>query len=84
MDAILPQLIQHAQVSHGARENTVGDEGRTRIYLAFNYLGRTGTGCPRRLWMPHPWRHSRPGWMWLWAAWSAGWRPCTEQGVGTG
>jgi len=26
---------------------------------------RTGTGCPRRLWMPHPWRHSRPGWMWL-------------------
>uniref|UniRef100_A0A669QTQ2 Coiled-coil-helix-coiled-coil-helix domain containing 3 n=1 Tax=Phasianus colchicus TaxID=9054 RepID=A0A669QTQ2_PHACC len=32
----------------------------------------TGTGCPRRLWMPHPWRHSRPGWMWLWAAWSAG------------
>jgi len=33
--------------------------------------------------MPHPWRHSRPGWMWLWAAWSAGWRPCTQQGVGT-
>ena len=33
-----------------------------------------------KLWMPHPWRHSRPGWMWLWAAWSAGWRPCTEQG----
>ena len=32
---------------------------------------------PKRLWMPHPWRHSRPGWMWLWAAWSAGWRPCT-------
>jgi len=22
--------------------------------------------------MPHPWRHSRPGWMWLWAAWSSG------------
>jgi len=33
----------------------------------------TGTGCPRRLWMPHPWRHSRPGWMWRWAAWSGGW-----------
>ena len=42
------------------------------------------TICPRRLWMPHPWRHSRPGWMWLWAAWSSGWRPCTQQGVGTG
>jgi len=26
--------------------------------------------------MPHPWRHSRPGWMWLWAAWAGGWRPC--------
>jgi len=35
------------------------------------------TGCPRRLWMPHPCRHSRPGWMGLWAAWAAGWRPCT-------
>ena len=22
-----------------------------------------GTGCPERLWMPHPWRSSRPGWM---------------------
>ena len=19
--------------------------------------------------MPHPWRHSRPGWMWLWVCW---------------
>jgi len=42
-----------------------------------------GAGCPRRLWMPHSWRHSRPGWMWLWAAWSGGWRPCTQQGVET-
>jgi len=31
--------------------------------------------------MSHPWRHSRPGWMWLWAAWAGGW-PCTQQGVG--
>ena len=30
--------------------------------------------------MPHPWSHWRPGWMWLWAAWSCGWRPCTWQG----
>ena len=22
------------------------------------------------------WRHSRPGWMWLWAVWSIVWRPC--------
>jgi len=37
-------------------------------------------GAHNRSRMPHPWRHSRPGWMWLWAAWSAGWRPCTQQG----
>uniref|UniRef100_A0A8C2T0S5 Elastin n=1 Tax=Coturnix japonica TaxID=93934 RepID=A0A8C2T0S5_COTJA len=26
-----------------------------------------GTGCPGRLWMPRPWRCSRPGWMGPWA-----------------
>ena len=35
---------------------------------------------PERLWMPHPWRHSKLGWMWLWAAWSSGWRLCPWQG----
>ena len=30
-----------------------------------------GTGCPERLWMLHPWRCSRPGWMGPWAAWSS-------------
>ena len=43
-----------------------------------------GTGCPERLWMPHSWRCSRPGWMGPWAAWSSikcgGWRPCLWQG----
>ena len=43
-----------------------------------------GTGCPERLWMPHPWRCSRPGWMGPWAAWSSiryeGWWPCLWQG----
>ena len=24
--------------------------------------------CPEKLWMPHSWRHSRPGWMGPWAA----------------
>ena len=28
---------------------------------------------PKEVVVPHPWRHSRPGWMWLWAAWSGGW-----------
>jgi len=25
-----------------------------------------GKGCPEKLWMPHPWRHSRPGWTRPW------------------
>ena len=32
----------------------------------------TGTGCPVKLWMPPPWKHSRPGWVGLWATWSRG------------
>ena len=43
-----------------------------------------GTGCPERLWMPHLWRCSKPGWMGPWAAWSSitcgGWWPCLWQG----
>ena len=43
----------------------------------------SGTGCPERLWMLHPWRCSRPGWMGPWAAWSSikcgGWWPCLWQ-----
>ena len=41
---------------------------------------RCWNSCPERLWMPHPWRCSRPGWMEPWAAWAGisygdGW-PC--------
>ena len=32
--------------------------------------------CPARLWMTLPWKHSRPGWMGLWATWSRGRCPC--------
>jgi len=39
--------------------------------------------CPEKLWMPHSWRHSRPGWMGPWAAWAGRWQPCPWQGVGT-
>ena len=31
--------------------------------------------------MPHSWMHSRPGWMWLWAAWSSD--PVHSRGVET-
>jgi len=41
-------------------------------------------GCPQRLWMPCPWRCSRPDWMGPWAAWPSikrgGWWPCLWQG----
>jgi len=43
-----------------------------------------GTGCPKRLWVPHLWRRSRPSWMGSWAAWADGWQPCPQQGVGAG
>ena len=40
--------------------------------------------CPAKLWCPTVWRHSRPGWMWPWAAWAGGWQPCPWQEVGAG
>jgi len=40
----------------------------------------TGTGCPERLWLPPPWKCSRPGWMGFWATWSSGRCPCPWQG----
>ena len=43
-----------------------------------------GMGCPERLWMLHPCRCSRPGWMGSWATWSStrsgGRWPCLWQG----
>ena len=35
--------------------------------------------CPERLWMPHSWKCSTPGWMEPWAIWSGGWEPCLWQ-----
>ena len=43
----------------------------------------TGTGCPGKLWLPPPWKCSRPGWMELWATWSSGRCPYSWQGFGT-
>jgi len=44
-----------------------------------------GTDCLKRLRMPHPWRCSRPGWIWPWAAWSSirygGWQPALAAGL---
>lgn len=27
---------------------------------------------PEKMWMPHPWKGSKPGWMGLWASWFSG------------
>ena len=64
------------------------EEGRLRLDVRGKFftrrMVRCWNSCPERLWMPHPWRHSRPGWMGPWAAWSGikcgGWWPCLWQG----
>ena len=40
---------------------------QSSVTWSLGVLHMSGAGCLRRLWMPHPWRHSRPGWMWLWS-----------------
>ena len=49
-------------------------EGRLWLDVRGKFLTvrvvRCWNSCPERLWMPHPWRRSRPGWMGTWAAWS--------------
>lgn len=36
----------------------------------------TETGCPGKLWVPHPWKCWRPLWIGLWATWFHGRYPC--------
>jgi len=50
----------------------------SRNFLRWGWWN-TGTGCPERWWMPHPWKHSSSGWMGLWATWSSGGCPCWLQ-----
>ena len=44
---------------------------------------KTGTGSLEVCWKPHPWGHSRPGLMGLWATWSSCGCPCSLQGSWT-
>jgi len=47
-------------------------EGRFRLDTGKKFytmrVVRPWHSCPEKLWVPHPWRHSRPGWMGPWAA----------------
>ena len=45
----------------------LGSNNQICLYLISSYL---------RI-VKNPWRNSRPSWMWLRAAWSSGWQPCT-------
>ena len=59
-------------------------EGRFRLdmrkkFFVWGWRG-TRTGCPEKLWLPPPWKCSRPGRMGLWATWSGGRCPCPWQG----
>ena len=76
-----PSPWQHPPVSQGEQSTPNLILGTLLPFAGLWWS--TGTGCLRRLWMPHPWRHSRPGWMWLWAAWCGGWWPWTYQEVET-
>ena len=49
-------------------------EGRFRLDVRGKFFTRRVVRCWNRLeklWMPQPWRCSRPGWMGLWVAWSS-------------
>lgn len=66
-------------------ERIKGNGFKLRVGLGcFLLLGWWGTGlsCPEKLYMPHPWKCLRPGWLGLWAAWSSGGCPCLPSAVG--
>ena len=64
-------------------------EGRCRLDVRGKFFTgravRHWQSCPERLWMPRPWRCSRPGWMGSQAAWagahSSSWQPILQQGL---
>jgi len=56
-----------------SRENSFKlKEEKCRLKYLFSGHCGTGTGCPEMLWMSHPWRCSRTGWMGPQAALSGG------------
>jgi len=53
----------------------------TRRKFLTQIMVRSWHCCPGKLWMPHPQRCSRPGWMGLWASWTGGWQPAHDSGL---
>lgn len=51
-----------------------------RNVLDWRWWG-AGTGCPKKLWLCHPWKRPRSGWTQLGAAWKVS-RPMAEGGTG--
>ena len=59
----------HTQSNSGRKRGKTLKEGKIRLNVGKKlYSEWQGTHCPKKLWMPHLWRHSRPGWMGPWAA----------------
>ena len=66
------------------RRFTLDTRGKFLFVCLLSKWWDAGTGCPERLWMTHPWRCLRPGWMGpsaIWSStWSSSWQPCLRQG----
>jgi len=62
--AISFQYLKGAYKQEGQRLFMRVDSDRTRGNGFQLRQGRFRLDI-RRLWIPHPWKHSRPGWMWL-------------------
>ena len=59
--------MSYSVVSRHVAEPSIFIEGNhlltTHVYTNINIQSGTDIGCPEKLWMPHPWRHSGPGWI---------------------